>query len=74
MSEGLGVMAPAKHAVEIDAHQGGDKAKERPGANEGVVDHHMVDRIDHAKHHRDAKKAMADMGHYNVSYFDGGMK
>jgi hypothetical protein len=72
MSEGLGVMAPAKHAVEIDAHQGGNKAAERGGANKGIVDHHEVDKIDHAGHASRAKSAMADMGHYNVSYYNGG--
>lgn len=72
--EAISVNKPAGHAVEIDAHQGGNKAAERPGANKGIVDHHMVDKIDHAKHHANAKRAMGEMGHYNVSYFDGGMK
>lgn len=61
-------------AKEIDPNQGGNKAAQRPGANTGVVDHHQVDRIDHASQARRAKGAMADMGHYNVTYFDGGMK
>ena len=39
-----------------------------------MVDHHMVDKIDHAKHHSAAKAAMGAMGHYNVEYFDGGMR
>jgi hypothetical protein len=30
------------------------------------------DRIDHGKHHARAKKAMADMGHHNMTYHDGG--
>lgn len=38
----------------------------------GVVEHHMVDRIDHGKHESRAKKAMADMGHENCVYYDGG--
>lgn len=70
----MDVEAPAKHAVRIDPHQGGNKAAERGGANKGQVDHHMVDKIDHAKHHANAKMAMAEDGHYNVTYFDGGMK
>ncbi len=72
MSEGLGVQSPAKHAVEIDAHQGGNKAAPRPGENRGIVDHHEVDKIDHAKHKARVVSAMADMGHYNVSYYDCG--
>ncbi len=61
-------------AKEIDANQGGNKAAERPGANKGDVDHHMVDKIDHAKHSSNAKKAMGEMGHYNVTYHDGGSR
>jgi hypothetical protein len=72
MSDGLGVMAPAKHAADNDAHQGGNKAAERPGANKGIIDHHMVDKIDHGGIHSRAKAAMAEMGHHNVSYHDGG--
>lgn len=59
-------------AKEIDPNQGGNKAAERPGANKGMVDHHMVDRIDHAKHSSNAKRAMGEMGHYNVEYYNGG--
>jgi hypothetical protein len=72
MMDAIKVNGAAKHAVEIDAHQGGNKAAERPGANKGIVDHHMVDKIDHANHHSRAKAAMAEMGHYNRSYHDGG--
>lgn len=72
MSDGLGVQAPAKHAMENDAHQGGDKAAPRGGANKGIVEHHMVDKIDHGKHAAAAKSAMGAMGHHNVTYHDGG--
>ncbi len=72
MSDGLGVEPAAKNAMEIDANQGGNKAAERPGANKGLVDHHMVDGIDHAGHSSRAKSAMADMGHHNVEYYHGG--
>ncbi len=71
---GIEVNGAAKHAVMNDAHQGGNKAAERPGANDGMVDHHMVDRIDHAKHASRAKEAMGAMGHYNVTYHDAGAK
>jgi hypothetical protein len=71
---GFGVQHAAKKAVEIDAHQGGNKAAERPGANKGTVDHHMVDKIDHAKHAAHAKNAMGEMGHHNVEYYDGGLR
>lgn len=72
MSDGMGVMPAAKNAVEIDAKQGGNKAAERGGANKGMVDHHMVDKIDHAGHASRAKGAMAEMGHHNVEYYHGG--
>jgi hypothetical protein len=72
--EAISVNPAAKNAVEIDAKQGGDKAARRPGANNGIVDHHMVDKIDHAKHAANVKEAMGAMGHYNVDYFDGGMR
>ncbi len=72
MSDGLGVEAPAKNAVEIDAHQGGNKAAERPGANNGIVDHHMVDKIDHGGISSRAKSAMGAMGHHNVEYYHSG--
>lgn len=72
MSEAITVNGAAKHAVEIDANQGGNKAAERPGANDGMVDHHMVDKIDHAKHSARAKEAMGAMGHHNVEYYHGG--
>jgi hypothetical protein len=61
-------------AVEIDPNQGGNKAAERPGANNGIVDHPQVDKIDHAGHSSRAKAAMAEMGHHNVSYHDGGVR
>jgi hypothetical protein len=70
----IDVEGPAKHAVLNDPHQGGDKAAERPGANKGMVEHHMVDKIDHAGHHARAKKAMNEMGHYNVTYHDAGVR
>lgn len=66
------VNGAAKNAVEIDPHQGGNKAAERPGANDGIVDHHQVDKIDHAGHASRVKGAMAEMGHYNVEYYNGG--
>jgi hypothetical protein len=69
---GFEVEPAAKHAVSNDPHQGGNKSAERPGANMGVVDHHEVDRIDHAATHRRAKAAMAEHGHHNMSYHDGG--
>lgn len=72
MSDGLGVMPAAKNAMENDPHQGGNKAAERPGANKGEVDHHMVDRIDHAAHSSRVKSAMAAEGHTNVEYYHGG--
>ncbi len=72
MSDGLGVEAPAKNAVLNDPNQGGNKAAERPGANKGLVDHHMVDKIDHAAHSSRAKAAMAEEGHHNVTYHNGG--
>jgi hypothetical protein len=72
MSDGLGVQAPAKNAKANDPNQGGNKSAERGGANKGIVEHHMVDKIDHAKHAGRAKAAMGAMGHYNVKYYDGG--
>lgn len=72
MAEGLGVEPAAKDAMANDPNQGGDKAAPRAGANNGIVDHHMVDRMDHAGHSSRAKAAMAEMGHHNVSYHDGG--
>jgi hypothetical protein len=60
------------NAEKNDPNLGGKKDAERPGANKGMVDHHEVDRIDHGKHHARAKKAMADMGHHNMTYHDGG--
>lgn len=72
MSSAINVEAAAKNAREIDAHQGGDKAAPRPGANKGIVDHHLEDRIDHGAHSSRVKSAMAEMGHHNVEYHDGG--
>lgn len=62
------------HAVEIDAHQGGNKAAPRPGTTYGEVDHHKVDKIDHGGHASRAKSAMSAMGHNNVTYHDGGQR
>jgi hypothetical protein len=72
MSDGMGVQPAAKDAKANDPHQGGDKAAERGGANKGIVEHNKVDMIDHAGHASRAKKAMGDMGHYNVTYHDAG--
>jgi len=72
--EAISVNGAAKHAVANDPNQGGDKAAERAGANKGMVDHHMVDKIDHAKHSANAKAAMGELGHHNVTYHDGGMR
>jgi hypothetical protein len=72
MVDGLGVMPKAANAMSNDPNQGGNKSAERGGANHGMVEHHMVDRIDHAGHHARVKKAMGEMGHHNVSYHDGG--
>lgn len=74
MSDGLGVQPVAKDAKANDPHQGGNKAAERGGANKGIVEHHMVDKIDHGGHASRAKSAMAEMGHHNVTYHDGGQK
>jgi hypothetical protein len=68
----MGVKQGKGKAVEIDAHQGGNKAAPRPGTTYGEVEHHKVDMIDHAGHSSRAKSAMADMGHYNVEYYNGG--
>lgn len=70
----MDVRPAAKHAVEIDAHQGGKKDMPRAGANLGVVNHVKVDKIDHGMHQSAAKKAMADMGHENCVYYDGGQR
>lgn len=59
-------------AKEIDPNQGGNKSAERPGANNGIVSHPQVDKIDHAGHSSRAKAAMAEMGHANVEYYNGG--
>lgn len=72
MSDGFGIEGPAKHAVRIDPHQGGDKEAMRGGANMGIVDHHEVDRIDHKKHHNRVMDALEGDNHYNVCYYDGG--
>ncbi len=72
MRNAIEVNGAAKHAVEIDPHQGGDKEAPRAGANKGIVDHHMVDKIDHHGHASRAKSAMAEMGHHNVEYYHGG--
>lgn len=71
MSE-LGVQPAAKNAVANDPHQGGNKSAERGGANNGIVSHPMVDKIDHAGHASRAKKAMAEHGQPNVEYYHGG--
>lgn len=72
MSEAITVNSPAKHAVENDPHQGGNKAAPRAGAGKSIVDHHMVDKVDHSKHHSAAKSAMSEHGHSNMTYHDGG--
>jgi hypothetical protein len=72
MSDGLGVQAPAKDARDNDPNQGGNKAAERGGANKGIVQHQMVDKIDHAGTSSRVKAAMGAMGHSNVTYHDGG--
>ena len=72
MSDGLGVEPAAKDAKANDPNQGGNKAAERPGANKGDVDHHMVDRIDHGATASRAKAAMREMGHDTVEYYHGG--
>jgi len=80
MNEYGGVDMQSKHgkgkgnAKEIDPNQGGNKAAERGGANKGIVDHHLVDKIDHAKHMSNAKRAMNSIGYTNVTYYDGGKK
>jgi hypothetical protein len=71
MSE-LGVQAAAKDAKLNDPNQGGNKAAPRGGANNGMVSHPMVDKIDHAGHASRAKAAMAEDGHHNVEYYHGG--
>lgn len=72
MADGLGVEPAAKDAKLNDPNQGGNKAAERGGANKGIVQHNMVDKIDHAGHSSRAKAAMAEDGHHNVTYHDGG--
>jgi len=72
MKNGIEVEGTAKNAMEIDSKQGGNKAAERPGANDGMVDHHMVDRIDHGAQSVRVKNAMAEHGHHNVEYYHGG--
>lgn len=61
-------------AKAIDPNQGGNKSAERGGANDGIVSHPMVDKIDHGGIASRAKGAMSEMGHYNVEYYDGGRK
>lgn len=59
-------------AMANDDKQGGNKEAPRGGANNGIVQHPMVDKIDHAGHASRAKAAMAEDGHHNVTYHDGG--
>lgn len=68
----FGVQAPAKHAVANDPHQGGNKAAPRGGANNGIVEHKMVDSINHGAQSVKVKNAMSEMGHSNVEYYHGG--
>lgn len=70
----MDVEAPAKNAVLNDPHQGGNKSASRPGANNGIVEHPMVDRYDHGGIHARAKNAMAEhgMAGHKVVYHDGG--
>jgi hypothetical protein len=70
--EAITVNNPAKHAMDNNAHQGGNKAAPRPGFNKGTVDHHMEDRIDHGAQSVKVKAAMAEHGHHNVEYYHGG--
>lgn len=72
MADGLGVQPAAKDAVLNDPHQGGNKAAPRGGANNGIVDHHMVDKINHGAESVKVKAAMAEHGHHNVTYHNGG--
>ena len=72
MSDGLGVLSAAKNAKLNDPNQGGNKAAPRGGANDGVVKHPKVDMIDHGGIASRAKGAMGEMGHYNVTYYNGG--
>ena len=74
MADGMGVKPAASGmgAKVMDVNQGGNKSAERGGANKGQVEHHMVDRIDHAKHSSRVKAAMGAMGHKNVTYHNGG--
>jgi hypothetical protein len=70
----LAVMPKANNAKDNNPNQDGNKAAPRPGANLGMVNHVKVDMIDHGKHESEAKRAMADLGHENCVYFDGGMR
>jgi len=72
MKDAIMVQEAAKNAKMIDPNQGGNKAAQRGGANDGIVDHHEVDKIDHAGTAGRAKSAMNAMGHYNVTYYNGG--
>ena len=72
MADGLGVQPAAKDAKINDSNQGGNKAAPRGGANNGMVDHHMVDRIDHGAQSVKVKSAMSALGHNNVEYYHGG--
>jgi hypothetical protein len=72
MADGLGVMPAAKDAKLNDPNQGGNKASPRGGANNGIVEHPQVDKMDHGGIASRAKSAMGEMGHYNVEYYNGG--
>ncbi len=66
------VNGAAKNAVEIDPNQGGNKSAPRGGANNGIVEHPQVDKIDHGGIASRAKSAMGAMGQGNVTYYNGG--
>lgn len=68
----LGNGASKGGAKEIDPNQGGNKAAPRPGANNGIVEHPQVDKIDHGGIASRSKRAMGEMGHSNVTYYNGG--
>ena len=70
--EGMGVKAPNYKSGDNDAKQGGDKAARRGGANNGIVEHPQVDKMDHAGHASRAKAAMSAEGISNVEYYNGG--
>lgn len=72
MMDAITVNGAAKDAKSNDANQGGNKAAPRGGANKGIVDHHMEDRIDHGAQSVRVKNAMAEHGHENVEYYNGG--